>query len=135
MALKQTTGNNAKAKMKLKAYEKELRKLQVELCHLQDWVKDAGACKTRCRRQGRYHQGDHRAREPSRLSHGGAAGTVGPGKMQLRPLGETTRWAWPFIRGPRLTWQSIAKKSQLQDLAATLLLNDHPPATLRICQS
>ena len=44
MALKQTTGSNAKAKMKLKAYEKELRKLQVELCHLQDWVKDAGAC-------------------------------------------------------------------------------------------
>ena len=34
MALKQTTGSNAKAKMKLKAYEKELRKLQVELCHL-----------------------------------------------------------------------------------------------------
>jgi polyphosphate kinase 2 (PPK2 family) len=29
--------------MKRKAYEKELRKLQVELCHLQDWIKDAGA--------------------------------------------------------------------------------------------
>jgi polyphosphate kinase 2 len=29
--------------MKRKAYEKELRKLQVGLCHLQDWVKDAGA--------------------------------------------------------------------------------------------
>jgi polyphosphate kinase len=29
--------------MKRKAYEKELRKLQVELCHLQDWVKSAGA--------------------------------------------------------------------------------------------
>ena len=29
--------------MKRKAYEKELRKLQVELCHLQDWVKDEGA--------------------------------------------------------------------------------------------
>jgi polyphosphate kinase 2 (PPK2 family) len=26
-------------KMKRKLYEKELRKLQVELCHLQDWVK------------------------------------------------------------------------------------------------
>ena len=31
------------AKMKRKAYEKELRKLQVELCHLQDWVKATGA--------------------------------------------------------------------------------------------
>jgi len=31
------------AGMKRKAYEKELRKLQVELCHLQDWVKDEGA--------------------------------------------------------------------------------------------
>jgi polyphosphate kinase len=30
-------------KMKRKDYEKELRKLQVELCHLQDWVKDKGA--------------------------------------------------------------------------------------------
>jgi polyphosphate kinase len=30
-------------KMKRKAYEKELRKLQVELCHLQDWVKQTGA--------------------------------------------------------------------------------------------
>jgi polyphosphate kinase 2 len=27
------------AKLKRKAYEKELRKLQVELCHLQDWIK------------------------------------------------------------------------------------------------
>jgi len=31
------------AGMKRKAYEKELRKLQVELCHLQDWVKSASA--------------------------------------------------------------------------------------------
>lgn len=29
-------------KMKRKPYEKELRKLQVELCHLQDWVKAKG---------------------------------------------------------------------------------------------
>ena len=28
--------------MKNKEYEKELRKLQVRLCHLQDWVKEAG---------------------------------------------------------------------------------------------
>ena len=31
------------SKMKRKAYEKELRKLQVELCHLQNWVTDKGA--------------------------------------------------------------------------------------------
>jgi polyphosphate kinase 2 len=31
------------SKMKRKDYEKELRKLQVELCHLQDWVKAEGA--------------------------------------------------------------------------------------------
>jgi polyphosphate kinase len=30
-------------RMKRKAYEKELRKLQVELCHLQDWVRHTGA--------------------------------------------------------------------------------------------
>jgi polyphosphate kinase len=29
-------------KMKRKEYEKELRKLQVELCHLQDWMKAEG---------------------------------------------------------------------------------------------
>ena len=29
--------------MKRKDYEKELHKLQVELCHLQDWVKETGA--------------------------------------------------------------------------------------------
>src|SRR5258708_19141779 len=29
-------------KMKRKAYEKELRKLQVELCRLQDWAKEMG---------------------------------------------------------------------------------------------
>jgi polyphosphate kinase 2 len=31
------------AKLSRKAYDKELRKLQSELCHLQDWVKDSGA--------------------------------------------------------------------------------------------
>src|SRR5512133_4408629 len=43
MARKRTVGSNAKAKMKRKVYEKELRKLQVELCHLQNWVKKTGA--------------------------------------------------------------------------------------------
>src|SRR5258705_11844767 len=41
MALKPAAGN--KPKMKRKAYEKELRKLQVDLCHLQEWVKAKGA--------------------------------------------------------------------------------------------
>ena len=31
-----------KVKMGRKEYEKELRKLQVELCRLQDWVKEKG---------------------------------------------------------------------------------------------
>ena len=30
------------AKLKRKVYEKELKKLQVELCHLQDWVRTSG---------------------------------------------------------------------------------------------
>jgi polyphosphate kinase 2 len=38
---KQMDGDDAK--MKRKTYEKELRKLQVELCHLQEWVKRKGA--------------------------------------------------------------------------------------------
>jgi polyphosphate kinase 2 len=37
---KEEYGNNGRLKRKL--YEKELRKLQVELCHLQDWVKAKG---------------------------------------------------------------------------------------------
>ena len=43
MAKKRTIGSNGKVKMKRKAYEQELRKLQIELCHLQDWVKAKGA--------------------------------------------------------------------------------------------
>src|SRR5215510_11947171 len=38
MAPKQAAGTDTK--MKRKAYEAELRKLQVELCHLQEWVKE-----------------------------------------------------------------------------------------------
>ncbi len=41
MASKPAAPDNTR--MKRKAYEKELRKLQVELCQLQDWVKDKGA--------------------------------------------------------------------------------------------
>jgi polyphosphate kinase len=35
--------DNGKGKLKRKAYEKELQRLQVELCHLQAWVKETGA--------------------------------------------------------------------------------------------
>src|SRR5262245_47451175 len=41
MASKQTAGDDTR--MKRKAYEKELRKRQVELCHLQDWVRERAA--------------------------------------------------------------------------------------------
>jgi len=34
--------NNDKSKLKRKAYEEQLRKLQAELCHLQAWVKHKG---------------------------------------------------------------------------------------------
>src|ERR1700724_37878 len=44
MAKKHKTAENGQGeKMKRKAYEKELRKLQVKLCHLQEWVKASGA--------------------------------------------------------------------------------------------
>ena len=33
---------------KRKAYEKALRKLQVQLCHLQEWVKAAGRQSDHC---------------------------------------------------------------------------------------
>jgi polyphosphate kinase 2 len=40
---KAKNGREGKTKMKRKAYEKELKKLQVQLCYLQDWVKETGA--------------------------------------------------------------------------------------------
>jgi polyphosphate kinase len=43
MTLKRAHGSNAKTKMERKVYERELHKLQVELCHLQEWVKQTGA--------------------------------------------------------------------------------------------
>jgi polyphosphate kinase 2 len=43
MAKRQSGENGADEKMGRKAYEKELAKLQVELCRLQDWVKATGA--------------------------------------------------------------------------------------------
>jgi polyphosphate kinase 2 len=40
--LQRTNAENGKARMKRKAYEKQLRKLQVQLCRLQAWVKQEG---------------------------------------------------------------------------------------------
>ena len=43
MAAKQRAGNDSEPeKMKRKAYEAELHQLQVQLCHLQEWVKEKG---------------------------------------------------------------------------------------------
>src|SRR3981189_2472011 len=42
MKAKKKKQNTDGHKMKRKAYEKELHKLQVELCHLQEWVKSKG---------------------------------------------------------------------------------------------
>jgi polyphosphate kinase 2 len=41
--LQRTDAKNAKARMKRKDYEKEMHKLQVQLCHLQAWMKQSGA--------------------------------------------------------------------------------------------
>src|SRR5581483_1773354 len=43
MKRRKVTSARAPLKLKNKEYEKELRKLQVELCALQDWVKQKGA--------------------------------------------------------------------------------------------
>ena len=40
--MKKKSKSNGPEKMKGKEYEKELRKLQARLCHLQDWVKEKG---------------------------------------------------------------------------------------------
>ena len=43
MAKDREEEKNRNGKLKRKAYEKELHRLQVELCHLQAWVKETGA--------------------------------------------------------------------------------------------
>src|SRR3954452_13974011 len=40
--MSKTHDHNGKASLKRKQYEKELRRLQAELCKLQDWVKYKG---------------------------------------------------------------------------------------------
>src|SRR5512134_1883631 len=42
MTKKENEVDKTMPKMKRKAYEKELRKLQTQLCRLQEWVKDKG---------------------------------------------------------------------------------------------
>ena len=42
MAKNHGQDDNGKSKLKRKEYEKELRRLQAELCHLQAWVKHKG---------------------------------------------------------------------------------------------
>ena len=74
--------STVKEPMKRKDYEKALRKLQVELCALQDWVKQQGLRVVvifegrDAGREGRHDQGDHRASQSPRVPGGGAAGTV-----------------------------------------------------------
>ena len=43
MAKDHKADDKSNGKLKRKAYEKELHRLQVELCHLQAWVKETGA--------------------------------------------------------------------------------------------
>src|SRR5215472_10079252 len=43
MAKKKHHDDPPQEKLSRKVYEKELKKLQVELCYLQDWVKSTGA--------------------------------------------------------------------------------------------
>jgi polyphosphate kinase len=40
--MKESDGNETQSKMKRKHYDKELRKLQTELCRLQEWIKHKG---------------------------------------------------------------------------------------------
>ena len=61
-------------KMKNKPYVKELRKLQVELCHLQKWVTSKGLrvivlFEGRDAAGRRHHQGPHRKSQPARVSN------------------------------------------------------------------
>ena len=83
---RQTELTPRKSKLKRKIYEKELRKLQVQLCRLAGLGEAQGIARhhrvrgARCRRQGRHHQGDHRAGEPARISRCCAAGAFRSGK-------------------------------------------------------
>jgi hypothetical protein len=75
---------HANGKMKRKAYERKLQKLQLELCRLQDWVKETGEriiiLFEGSRRSGQAwnDQGDYRARQPESFSRCGASHAFGP---------------------------------------------------------
>ncbi len=77
-------GQQRSSPMKRKKYEAEMRRLQVQLAHLQRWVKEKGAADhhhlrgARRRGEGRDDPLAHRAREPSRLPRRRAAGPVRP---------------------------------------------------------
>src|SRR3954453_23186590 len=94
--------DDSDTRMKRKTYEKELLKLQIELCHLQEWVKSKGqrviivfegrdaagkggtikpltgrVCARVFRGTGRDDQSPHGASEPARFSRDCAAGAFG----------------------------------------------------------
>ncbi len=91
-------------KLKRKQYEKELDKLQVELCHLQDWVKTTGeriiiVLEGRdAAGQGRADQGDDRAREPARLSRLRLAGAHRTGRRPRCTCSATSSISRPPAR-------------------------------------
>ena len=66
-------GNTDAHKLKRRKYENELRKLQIGLCHLQDWVasrglKSSSFLKAATPQARRNHPGDKGAGQPTRLS-------------------------------------------------------------------
>ena len=78
--------DNSPARMKRNDYEEELEKLQVKLCHLQQWVKQKGlrviiAFEGRdTAGKGRNNQGYHRAREPKGVPNRRSAVSNGAAK-------------------------------------------------------
>jgi polyphosphate kinase 2 (PPK2 family) len=67
----------APARMGNKQYMAELRKLQVELCKLQDWVKHKGL-RVIVVFEGRDNTRNHRAGQPARVPRSSPASSVGP---------------------------------------------------------
>ena len=89
-------------KLTSKEYEKELRKLQAELCSLQDWVKATGeriivVFEGRdCSRQRRNYSRHDRASEPAYLPSRSVASAVGSRK--IADVCATLRGAFPGSR-------------------------------------
>ena len=77
-AKKEKTADEPEQKLKRKAYERELARLQVELVKLQEWIRAQGAESggdlrgARCRRERRRDQTHHRTAEPARVPGRGA---------------------------------------------------------------